>query len=388
MTSCTKCGAEIPREANFCGACGRPVVQQATETSPQGSARSSSSVVPSQALEEPLRRNPLVFGTNDPISRSDDWSIWASVTVVLVVFFFQTLIALYEGVTPIRIALASALGASMVPIVIGGLVGFFIGRSAKNKQPNAGFASGTTIVFVFGVLGSFGGLHDRHEEKQQTAKAINAIREDVNRGFVAPAGAPTALAPPVPGDMGELQKFLRAQIGEFQRLQQGYRQELHGIGWETVLNPDRIRGDVGLRKSQEMVTQAKQIVQKYAGQTETVLRGLEAKIQTLAVSEDVRRSTLTGFRNSMAKGNRSVEVWRLEAARVEGVEKIISLLQSSGNWTVENGQVAFESAADLARFNEAVASINLLRKQEAELRKDAQADVNAKLDSAARDAAQ
>ena len=380
MTFCTDCGGAIPDGAKFCGACGRAVaLPAALPPLPESMPRVNISPTPQSEKE---RSGPTV----SPVmvrAEATDMPIWIAVGVGLGILVVHTFIAAYVDAAPLGSAVAEAFGASLVPIVIGGLIGFFAGRSAKSKRPVAGFIYGTVIVFALELVGSYDYQRKRYEERRQAANAVVAIKEDVNRAFAAPSSAAPNVPPvqPVPGELGEIQKFLRSTIEQFQFLQRNYQKELRDTGWSTVLDPGRISKDVGLRDSKRIVAEAKQIVDKYARKSQSGMEGLEAQLLALPVSANTRDQAIAGFRQSMGNNNHMAELWELEARIVQAVGDIFALLETSGEWQVLDGKVVFTDDAQLRRFNADLAAIERLSKQQVALRQDAQARTRESLNS-------
>ncbi len=127
------------------------------------------------------------------------------------------------------------------------------------------------------------------------------------------------------------------------------------FGWERILDPERLKEDKRLIESKEMIRKAREIVNKYRGQTYMLAENLRKDIDSL---------DLIGVEQSKS---RIEAVWNLEAGIISECESIIALLSARKNaWVVSDGHLLFYNNADLDRYNAYWESMqNLVQQQEA-----------------------
>jgi hypothetical protein len=156
-----------------------------------------------------------------------------------------------------------------------------------------------------------------------------------------------------------------------------YLLELEAIGWNGILDPNRIKEDKTFIESKVTIQKAKEIVKKYKNRTNNLLENAKDNIRSLNISESSKRGMLSGFGfdRGMGKAKDNIDaMWSLEAKTINEFENIITLLAArKGAWVVESGQILFYNDSDLERFNSYIASIqNIMNQQEQTQRQSVQ----------------
>lgn len=157
-----------------------------------------------------------------------------------------------------------------------------------------------------------------------------------------------------------------------------YLLEFEAIGWNSILDPQRIRVDKGLVESKVTIRRAKKIVAKYKEKTNVLLHNAREKIQSLNMSASSKRKALSGFDRGMDKAKNQIDaMWTIEGELLKEFENIINLLSArNGSWVVEEGQILFYNDSDLNRFNSYIASIQSLINQQQQIQKQGLETVN------------
>ena len=161
-----------------------------------------------------------------------------------------------------------------------------------------------------------------------------------------------------------------------------YLLEIEAIGWNSILDVNRIKSDTTFIESKITIQKAKDVVKKYTDKTTILLNNTKDKIRSLNVSESSKRSMLSGFDRGMKKAKKDIDtLWMLEEKTILEFENIIALLSSRRSvWVVEGEQILFYSDSDLNRFNSYIASIQSISKQQEAIQRQSIQTVNSKID--------
>jgi hypothetical protein len=260
-----------------------------------------------------------------------------------------------------------------IGLLIWGVFHAALGR--KHGWKNAGLS----FLAIYGSLiaGSFIGY------SQQKRDAIQAFTE-IQREFSTFAdsatdskGAPQRIdhradiTPTTKGEFGEIERFMKTFMNQMASQHNEYLLELNAIGWEKILDPERLKEDRTLTESKVMTQKAKEIVNKYREKTYALIDNVPKDIASLNLSENTRREMLSGFNKGMEKSKRQIdEMWGLEGRIISEFENIFALLSAKKRaWVVSNGQILFNNNNDLNRFNSHSASIENMAQQQEAIRK-------------------
>lgn len=249
-----------------------------------------------------------------------------------------------------------------------------------------------TIAFVAIFLAFFaGGLISVQRQKQEAVQALSSIQQDISRMEAAAKGQSrlptrvkrgTAHAPIASGEFGEVERFIKEQFDRIVAQRNDYLLELEAIGWDSILDANRIRNDPTLFESRAMIERAKAIVDKHEKKTAVLMQEAREHIELLNVSEIKKKDMLSGFEKAMAKSGKQVaEQWGLEKQVLFQVENIVRLLAANKTWRVEGGQILFYNDDELARFNSYIRAIQDLTQRQEKFQKSGFAELNKNIES-------
>lgn len=174
-----------------------------------------------------------------------------------------------------------------------------------------------------------------------------------------------------------MERFVKEFIDRFVAQRNDYLPELEAIGWNSILDAQRVKNDTTLSESKVMIARAKAIIDKYENKTADLMQGTKAHINSLNMSESTKREMLAGFDRGMSKAGKQIdEQWKLEKQVVVQFENVFLLLAASKKWVVEGEQILFYTDDDLARFNSYIGTIQNLTQQQEQLQKKSYAEVN------------
>ncbi|MEW5949858.1 MAG: hypothetical protein AB1711_10680 [Thermodesulfobacteriota bacterium] len=262
-------------------------------------------------------------------------------------------------------------------------------RRGKIRDYKYNMAAGFSFlaIFISMIASSLIGFS---QQKQYAKQALTEIQDQHStmidsstdsQGLPKRIDKPIDTSPKARGDFGEMERFVKEFMNQMASQRNDYLLELEGIGWHSMLDPQRIRVDKGLIESKVIIRKAKEIVAKYQEKTNVLLRNAREKIQSLNMSASLKQEALAGFDRGMDKAKSQIEtMWALERKAVTEVENIITLLSAKNDaWVVERGQILFYNDSDLNTFNSYIASIQSLVKQQQQIQKQSVETVNKNL---------
>lgn len=245
-------------------------------------------------------------------------------------------------------------------------------RKRGAKINSIAFAAIFSALFASGLIAA-------SQQKQQAVQALSSIQQEMARVTTATtdsSGLPTRIeraaaeTPKATGDFGEIERFMKEFIDRFVAQRNDYLLELEAIGWNSVLDAQRVKNDTTLSESKVMIDRAKTIVVKYEKKTAHLMESTRERINALNMAETTKREMLAGFDKGMGKAGEQIdEQWTLEKQVVLQVENIFLLLAASKRWVVEDQQILFYRDEDLARFNSYVQTIQKLTQQQEQIQK-------------------
>jgi hypothetical protein len=152
----------------------------------------------------------------------------------------------------------------------------------------------------------------------------------------------------------------------------GYLAEIKAIGWETILDADRLYADNGMVETAQMLAQAEDAAirscESYREKSEASARRVAAEI---GASAAMQKELLEGFMAGMERGAPvAEEICRIEMALLQEFEGAMLILQNDRDWVVENGSIMFMSAASLENFNGHLTRIQAMTAEQAKLQDD------------------
>jgi len=166
--------------------------------------------------------------------------------------------------------------------------------------------------------------------------------------------------PKAKGDLGEIERFMKTFLNRMASQQNNLLIELDAIGWDRILDPDRIKKDKTLAESKMLTQKANDIVHKYKAQTYILLDNAQKEISALKISESNRRGMLNGFKESMTNQRPQIDaMWDFESKVISEFENIFALLSArQGTWEIQNDEFLFARQSDANIFNSYITAIH------------------------------
>jgi len=259
---------------------------------------------------------------------------------------------------------------------------FYAAVARKRGGKVAGFSFLAIFISMI-ASGLIGFSQQKHEAKQ----ALTEIQDQYSalidsstdsQGLPKRIDKPIDTTPKARGEFGEMERFMKEFMDQMVSQRNDYLLELEAIGWNSILDAERIRADKALIESKVTIRKAKEIVGKYQERTNVLLNNARQNIRSLNISESSKREMLSGFDRGMEKAKNQIDaVWALEGKVVTEFENIINLLSArNGAWIVEGGQILFYNDSDLNRFNSYIASIQSLVNQQQQIQNQSIETVN------------
>lgn len=251
-----------------------------------------------------------------------------------------------------------------IAIVFGGLLHL----AFRHRETQATGWLGAGLIFVALLVSSFISASQVQKnvsvaaaEIERTLTAANATNASQSSPPIAPSTAAVAS-----GEAGKLEAALKSMIARSLAQRRDYEMELYAIGWDKILDTERIGKDTGLTESKTLIRQARDIVSKYRGRTDELFSNVRRDIETSGLKSESLRDALAGFDSSAAQGKaRTFELWSLEEQILSQVENIFTLLGTKRNsWQIQQGQILFNNQGDLDLFNSYLARIGEITAQQ------------------------
>lgn len=238
------------------------------------------------------------------------------------------------------------------------------------------------LIFLFSIFISFiaSDLISYSRQKTEAGKAVAEIKKGMDtltESAIDKNGVPQRIEKPLDttpvakGELGQIEEFSKTFMNKMVSQRNNYFLEIDAIGWNTILDADRIAKDKNLSESRLIVKRAKSIIDKYSLQTAELFESGRKSIESMKVSASTKKDTSDGFERGLAKSIPLTKtLWELELKSVKEIESIISLLASRKNkWEIQDGKVVFANTNDLNEFNRHLTTIQELVKQEETIQK-------------------
>lgn len=251
--------------------------------------------------------------------------------------------------------------------------------------------SAVAFIAIYGSL-FFGGLIGVSQQKQQAVKALSSVQQEMARitnKSLDSSGLPTrverspATIPQANGEFGEMERFMKEHMDRVVTQRNDYLLEVEAIGWDSILDAQRIKNDARLSESKVMIERAKAIVDKYEKKTAGLMQDTRLRIGATTMSGSTKKKILEGFDDGFREAGAQIDKqWNLEKQVIREFENIVLLLATSKGWIVEGGQILFYSDAELSRFNSYIQRIQQIVQQQEQIQKNSYAKVNQRLEAA------
>lgn len=254
--------------------------------------------------------------------------------------------------------LAYQLGYNLpIALFLAGALHLVFRKTETSSTSWLGFA----LVYAALVIGS---IISNNRQKAELRQAATEIQQTISAVHAAAsAGVPPTLPPPVAAtgssEAAKISVVMKTMVNRMVASRREYELELNAVGWERILDGQRLRADVTLAESRTMLQQAKDVVAKYKAKTPQLFTTIRADIETSDLSYSSKQSMLAGFDKSSAQGKaQALELWSIEEQVLGQFENVFNLLAAKrGAWQIQDGQVMFQRQADLDLFNTYVARV-------------------------------
>jgi DNA-binding ferritin-like protein len=235
------------------------------------------------------------------------------------------------------------------------------------------------------------GLIGYSQQKQEAKQALSEIQGQYSeliesstdaQGIPKRIEKPINTTPKARGEFGEMERFMKEFMDQMASQRNDYLLELEAIGWNSILDANRIKADKTFVESKVTIQKAKEVVAKYTKRTQSLLEDAKNNIRSLNISDSSKSSMLSGFDRGMEKAKANIDaMWSLEAKTIREFENIITLLSSKkGAWVVDGEQILFYNDNDLERFNSYIASIQNIAQQQESIQRQSVQTVNQNFD--------
>lgn len=277
--------------------------------------------------------------------------------------------------------LAYLIGYNLpLALIIWGI--FYAAVARKREAKIVGFSF--LAIFICMIAS---GLIGYSQQKQEAKHALSEIQDQYSaliesstdsQGLPKRIEKPINTTPKARGEFGEMERFMKEFMDQMASQRNDYLLELEAIGWNSILDANRIKADKTFVESKVTIQKAKEVVKKYKEQTSTLLSNAKENIRSLNISETSKREMLSGFDKGMEKAKKNIDaMWSLEGQTINEFENIMNLLSArKGAWVVEGEQILFYNDSDLDRFNSYIASIQNIVNQQEEIQRQSVQTVN------------
>lgn len=192
------------------------------------------------------------------------------------------------------------------------------------------------------------------QQRAEVLTAVSSMQAEALRALSAEPGerSGSASQPYARGPFGELERFMLELMADLAAQQDAYVADLTAIGWDDVLDPNRLRTDKGLVRTRAILAQARQLVDKHEALHRQLIEATGARIERARVPADIRRAMVAGFRHGMAASEPVIdEQWQLERQILDEVEALTALFGDPRTWEVSGEMVRFDRDEDVEEYN-------------------------------------
>ncbi len=192
-------------------------------------------------------------------------------------------------------------------------------------------------------------------------------REEDEGGRMAPIEMDERAAS---GELAIVEATLNEYLNQVIANSNAYMTELDAIGYDTLLDGERIRQDTDLDESQFILARAEMIVDKYEELNVQTAYDYRDNVAEQAISEASKESFRASFDEGLAPSlERASQIWDLERQTLTKVDELVRFLaMSQSSWTTESDQYVFETDKGLEIFNKILAEINAMTEEQEALR--------------------
>lgn len=243
-------------------------------------------------------------------------------------------------------------------IVFGGYYGWFLkGRGIA--------VAGVVGLIVIGCL-SAGNMFSYYEQMKEMARTINEYRGrvkymlessvDSNGNAIRVESYDDGVVHKK-GSAGELDRVMRSYLNGVASVRNDYLIQVDRIGWNSLLDAERLRNDKDLRESRSIIKKHRVIYEKYKGDFMGVIMGFKKEIEKSGLDDDFKRSMMISIDQKLrvdgAELNKMLETQDACVKEAEGVVDLLSVSQ----WSVDGGCIVFVNENDVRLFNDKIKRI-------------------------------
>ncbi len=180
---------------------------------------------------------------------------------------------------------------------------------------------------------------------------------------------------------GQAEVFAAKTLNAMIAVQNEYIAEMQVIGWDKVLDADRLRADADLSESMRMMEQARgaanRLCREQRSRFEAAGRQAAEELDmTPREKQQLLESFLRGVESSA--GDRD-EICRLELAILDEFGGLLAVFGSDPGWVLKDGMFLFTEDRHVERFNHHFQNIQTMTEQQEALRKAAMSEGQAQL---------
>lgn len=231
-----------------------------------------------------------------------------------------------------------------------------------------GFASrtGSVALLLFALAPAM--VCAAAEERPPSA-AIEALKSDFEAIGDQSRADPVAqidafeVGPPAADEAGRMHQVMRRFMNSLLVVRNGYLAELDAMGWNAILDADRLRADTDLADSRRLIEQARAVGLRAQAASEKAFHGFEGLVQEAPLRPETKRGMIIGFNQNKARGLAEMRgTFALESETLDQFEAMVELLGRT-DWDVEDSQIMFHQDADVDAFNARFHRIQALNSQ-------------------------
>ena len=191
--------------------------------------------------------------------------------------------------------------------------------------------------------------------------------EEDENGRMAPIALDTGAST---GELATMEASLNTYLNQVIANGNDYLTELEAIGYEMLLDGERIKNDIDLAESRFIVERAAAIVDKYEQLNEQTAFDFRDRFAEESISDVSRQSFRASFDEKLEPSlERARQIWELERQALAKVDEMVQFLaMSQSSWTMEGDQYVFETDKNLAIFNKIFDELDATTAKQDELR--------------------
>lgn len=287
-------------------------------------------------------------------------------------------------------------------VVVGGLMGMFNWLTGQGGPEGGAFALGVafgqTLVLWLGLLLTglqragaggvtgaflvvwflaFCGMVPEINTKGATptgpvlSEQVERVRESVNSNTldsvplmdVAPAGT---------SDLEIAKEFSTRVLNAMLDDRNAYMAELRVIGWEQILDAQRLLADKGMASSRQILSQARAAGERNCvGYRDRYIGHARRVVAEMGISERASKELIDGFIRGLDKNAAGTdELCKIEFQIYDEVGGVLDVFAQDTGWYPENDQFLFTTDAYAQEFNRRLANIDEMSKRQLALQEE------------------